>query len=53
MRKLNKIFRKDVAYDNIKSQQITNSASRFTLFIENTFLKKPQGDHIAPTPQSF
>ena len=38
-RSFNKIFRKDVTFDNIKSHK----KQGFTLSLENTFFGKPQG----------
>ena len=39
LRSFNEIFRKDVAYANI----IIHKKPGFTLSLEDTFLKKPQG----------
>ena len=38
-KKINKIFRKDVTYDNIKG----NKKACLTLFLKNTFFTKPLG----------
>ena len=48
LRNFNEIFRKNIAYDNIKSHIIL----KFTLSQENTFLKKPQGVVKLP-PSAF
>ena len=39
LRNFNEIFRKDMAYDNIKATKNQG----FNLSVENTFLEKPQG----------
>ena len=40
LRNFNEIFRKDVTYDNIK---VTKNQG-FTISLEDTFFKKPQGE---------
>ena len=45
-RNFNKIFRKDVAYDNIKSHK----KQGFALSLENTFLEKSQGEGQSDPP---
>ena len=44
-----KSFRKDVAYDNIKSKKLQG----FTLFLENTFLEKSQDGMKLKPPSPF
>ena len=46
LRNANEIFRKNVAYDNIKSHKKPG----FPLSLENTFLEKPQGGGVKLTP---
>ena len=44
-----KSFRKDVAYDNIKSKKLQG----FTLFLENIFLEKSQDGMKLKPPSPF
>ena len=57
LRNFNEIFKKDVAYDNIKSQENktkTKSMKQgFTFSPENTFLEKPQGERQIHPPSLF
>ena len=45
MTNFNEIFKKNVTYDNVK----TNKKQSFTLSLENTFLEKPDAEGVGQT----
>ena len=45
LRNFNEIFKKNVTYDNMK----TNNKQSFTLSLENTFLEKPGAEGVCQT----